>query len=480
MPVLFQSHRTLTWIGSSREGYLWPVYLICVFILGPERWMHTDSAYTLFRILNHQSLFYDRWACELLVWPGQILAYWGAPINWVMQSLNLCLPLMMWGAWLLFPNSTHRWLYFAMAFLGGSEAFFIGYSEIGLSTWAFITAIQCLSMNLKKNWIALPTLLLIMLNAHPAAWIYVPFLALFTAILFPGKKAFITLSVCLVLGLLKWIFVETNSYDTGLIAHFRDSLDIHTITNSFSFHHIQSAAYFFIPHATLIACFCVSIFKPWRWQFTAFTLAFYSALIASVIVYSDGDATINMEKFFYPVSILGILSLAFYSSLSNSAKYGTTFSKDKAIRFNYTNKIINFIPWFIALCFMINLQYPLALYQNRLLQLEKITRQMKNNKEIQADEFLQKKLIGSTWAIPYETALTSTRMNLSSTHTIKNENFATILDPEKMKEMQIRIGDSLFLGAVFELPQSIQAINSQYFYFPAKSCYQVIYQNLPP
>ena len=479
MPAFFGRHSTLTWIGASREGYLWPIYLICVFVLGPERWMHTDSAFTLFRILNHQSLFYDRWACELLVWPGQILAYWGAPINWVMQSLNLCLPLMMWGAWLLFSHSAHRWLYFAMGFLGGAEAFFIGYSEIGLCTWAFISAIQCLSLNLKKNWITLPILLFVILHAHPAGWIYVPFLALFTGIFYPGKKAFITLCLCLILGLLKWVFFSTTHYDANLIHHFRDNLDLYTIYNSYSFHYIRSAAYFFIPHATVIACFCVSIFNPWRWQFTAFTLAFYAALIASVIVYSDGDATINMEKFFYPVSILGILSLAFYHSLSNSPKYGMISTKDHAIRFNYTNKITNFIPWFIALCFVLNVQKPLPFYQNRLLQLEKITRKMKNNKEIQADETLQKSIFGSTWAIPYETALSSTRMHLSSTHTIKNENFATILDSAKMKEIQRRIGDSLFLGAIFELPQSIQAINSHYFNFPKGTRYRVVNQNAP-
>ena len=84
------------WIGDQGEGFLWPIYLCVVFYLGAERWLHTDSAYTLFRILNHQSLFYDRFACELLVWPGQLLSHLGAPIKWVMQSVNIILPLMAW------------------------------------------------------------------------------------------------------------------------------------------------------------------------------------------------------------------------------------------------------------------------------------------------------------------------------------------------------------------------------------------------
>ena len=96
------------WIGDQGEGFLWPIYLFVVFYFGAERWLHTDSAYTLFRILNHQSLFYDRFACELLVWPGQLLSHLGAPIRWVMQSINLILPLMAWLGW-IFP--AHATLY---------------------------------------------------------------------------------------------------------------------------------------------------------------------------------------------------------------------------------------------------------------------------------------------------------------------------------------------------------------------------------
>ncbi|NBX87994.1 MAG: hypothetical protein EBQ97_05690, partial [Bacteroidetes bacterium] len=96
---------TQRWIGKQGEGFLWPIYLFVVVYLGPERWLHTDSAYTLFRILNHQSLFYDRIACELLVWPGQLLSHLGAPLSWVMQSVNIILPLMAWLAWSLTDNS---------------------------------------------------------------------------------------------------------------------------------------------------------------------------------------------------------------------------------------------------------------------------------------------------------------------------------------------------------------------------------------
>lgn len=35
------------WIGDQGEGFLWPIYLFVVFYLGAERWLHTDSAYTL-------------------------------------------------------------------------------------------------------------------------------------------------------------------------------------------------------------------------------------------------------------------------------------------------------------------------------------------------------------------------------------------------------------------------------------------------
>jgi len=70
--------------------------------------LHTDSAYTLFRILNQQSLFYDRFACELIVWPGQLLTLLGAPAIWVLQGLNLILPLMGWVLWVAFAHNPHR------------------------------------------------------------------------------------------------------------------------------------------------------------------------------------------------------------------------------------------------------------------------------------------------------------------------------------------------------------------------------------
>ena len=449
------------WIGDQGEGFLWPIYIFIVFYLGAERWLHTDSAYTLFRILNHQSLFYDRFACELLVWPGQLLSHLGAPIKWVMQSINLILPLMAWAGWIFFHKSPLRWLYFLVLFSGGSEAFFIGYSEIGLSTLAFITGIQWIVLDAKR----LPLLLFLSITitwlSHPAGVLFLPIL-----VLFGWRKLDLnqTLSLAIALtGLFiaKQLIAPSNPYDAQLYGTLMNIQNFTQFTNLFSVNYLLHASWFFIPAATAIACFIVGLLKPSRNATSIYFAIFVVDTLASVLIYSQGDAHINMEKFFYPIAVIGMLSIGIQTR---------------------SQQLISIPLWFLAFSMMLGIQKHLPNYAERkqlLFDLVKMQPHAKlliqqpaeeqgantNNSVAKITNALSQK--GSLWGLSYETAIASKLIGLNETRTAK------IMSPEEIKDWPTtnkQIADSLFIGAPFEQPQPINRLNHRYFRF-AKNQY---------
>ena len=447
------------WIGDQGEGFLWPIYLCVVFYLGAERWLHTDSAYTLFRILNHQSLFYDRFACELLVWPGQLLSHLGAPIRWVMQSINLILPLMAWAGWIFFHKSPLRWLYFLVIFSGGSEAFFIGYSEIGLSTLAFITGIQWIVLDAKR----LPLLLFLSITitwlSHPAGVLFLPILVLFGWRKLDLKQ---TLSLAITLtGLFiaKQLIAPSNPYDAQLYGTLMSIQNFTQFTNLFSVNYLLHASWFFIPAATAIACFIVGLLKPCRLSTSIYFAIFVVDTLAAVLIYSQGDAHINMEKFFCPIAVIGMLSIGIQTR---------------------SQQLISIPLWFLAFSMMLGIQKHLPNYTERkqlLIDLVKAQPQSKlliqhpaedqgsNNSVAKITNALSQK--GSLWGLSYETAIASKWIGLNETRTAK------IISTEEIKEWPTtnsQIADSLFIGAPFEQPQPINRLNHRYFRF-AKNQY---------
>ena len=447
------------WIGDQGEGFLWPIYLCVVFYLGAERWLHTDSAYTLFRILNHQSLFYDRFACELLVWPGQLLSHLGAPIKWVMQSVNIIQPLMAWAGWIFFHKSPLRWLYFLVIFSGGSEAFFIGYSEIGLSTLAFITGIQWIVLDAKR----LPLLLFLSITitwlSHPAGVLFLPILVLFGWRKLDLKQ---TLSLAITLtGLFiaKQLIAPSNPYDAQLYGTLMSIQNFTQFTNLFSVNYLLHASWFFIPAATAIACFIVGLLKPSRIATSIYFTIFLVDTLAAVLIYSQGDAHINMEKFFYPIAVIGMLSIGIQTR---------------------SQQLISIPLWFLAFSMMLGIQKHLPNYAERkrlLFDLVKVQPHAKlliqqpaedqgpNNSVVKITNALSQK--GSLWGLSYETAIASKWIGLNETRTAK------IMSTEEIKEWPTtnsQIADSLFIGAPFEQPQSINRLNHRYFRF-AKNQY---------
>ena len=449
------------WIGDQGEGFLWPIYLFVVFYFGAERWLHTDSAYTLFRILNHQSLFYDRFACELLVWPGQLLSHLGAPIKWVMQSVNIILPLMAWLGWIFFHKSPLRWLYFLVIFSGGSEAFFIGYSEIGLSALAFITAIQWIVLDAKR----LPLLLFLSITitwlSHPAGVLFLPILVLFGWRKLDLKQT-LSLAIALTgLFIAKQLIAPSNPYDAQLYSTLTNIQNFTQFTNLFSVNYLLHASWFFIPAATAIACFIVGLLKPCRLSTSIYFAIFVVDTLAAVLIYSQGDAHINMEKFFYPIAVIGMLSIGIQTR---------------------SQQLISIPLWFLAFSMMLGIQKHLPNYAERkrlLFDLVKVQPHAKlliqqpaeeqgantNNSVAKITNALSQK--GSLWGLSYETAIASKWIGLNETRTAK------IMSTEEIKEWPTtnsQIADSLFIGAPFEQPQPINRLNHRYFRF-AKNQY---------
>ena len=481
------------WIGDQGEGFLWPIYLCVVFYLGAERWLHTDSAYTLFRILNHQSLFYDRFACELLVWPGQLLSHLGAPIRWVMQSINLILPLMAWAGWIFFHKSPLRWLYFLVIFSGGSEAFFIGYSEIGLSTLAFITGIQCIVLDAKR----LPLLLFLSITitwlSHPASVLFLPILVLFGWRKLDLKQ---TLSLAIALtGLFisKQLIAPSNPYDAQLYGTLMSIQNFTQFTNLFSVNYLLHASWFFIPAATAIACFIVGLLKPSRNATSIYFAIFVVDTLAAVLIYSQGDAHINMEKFFYPIAVIGMLSIGIFQWAAEKQAIASTnqideqpgaHAQNQTKAQSRTQQLISIPLWFLAFSMMLGIQKHLPNYTERkqlLFDLVKVQPHAKliiqqsaedqgsNNSVAKITNALSQK--GSLWGLSYETAIASQWIGLNETRTAK------IMSPEEIKDWPTtnsQIADSLFIGAPFEQPQPINRLNHRYFRFAKNQNYSTI------
>jgi hypothetical protein len=470
------------WMGRHAEGFIWPLWLMVVFHLGEARWLHTDSAYTLFRILNQQSLFYDRFACELIVWPGQLLTLLGAPAIWVLQGLNLILPLMGWVLWVAFAHNPHRWVLFFLILAGGNELFFIGYSEIGLSTLSFLTSwllLVGIDWNRQNRW-QLPALalaLLITLLSHPAGWLYVIVFAAF-ALAILHRKTLLALGFTLLIAMgLKTLIFPSNTYDSGLYRMLFTAETWQHFGQLWSLNYLTHASWFFIPGVTAVACLLLGLTKPWRWYSLAFFSIWLIEAMVCVIVYSQGDAHINMEKFFYPMSVLAMLSIPMYLWASHLPQFGEYRLKFvSAKQRELSRSIVGILPWFMSVSTLLGIQQHSPTYTNRYQQLHALITAMPNEKMIAHYDSLSSRVHpGSLWGLSYETALTSVLNQERTGHSgpVKSMKAMSTEEIADWDETQKRIGDSLLIGAPFEMPQRIDRLNRRYFKFEQGTTYQL-------
>ena len=147
-----------------------------------------------------------------------------------------------------------------------------------------------------------------------------------------------------------------------------------------------------------------------------------------------------------------------------------------------TQQLISIPLWFLAFSMMLGIQKHLPNYAERkrlLFDLVKVQPHAKlliqqpaeapgtdtNDTVAKIANALSQK--GSLWGLSYETAIASKLIGLNETHTAK------IMSPEEIQAWPTtnsQIADSLFIGAPFEQPQTINRLNNRYFRF-AKNQY---------
>lgn len=136
---------------------------------------------------------------------------------------------------------------FLVIFSGGSEVFFIGYSEIGLSTLAFITTIHWIIIRPKNQSLLLFIGMATIWLSHPAGCLYFPIIALFGWKNLPLKQ---TLSLALSLAavfIAKQLIAPSNPYDAQLYGTLINVKNFTQFTNLFSVNYLLHASWFSFP-----------------------------------------------------------------------------------------------------------------------------------------------------------------------------------------------------------------------------------------
>jgi hypothetical protein len=239
------------------------------------------------------------------------------------------------------------------------------------------------------------------------------------------------------------------------------------------------ADWIFIPAVTAFAALLIGLTKPWRWISLLHFGTTVVAIVVSLLIYSQGDAHINMEKFFFPVAVISMLSIPVYLWGSQRPKFGEyQLYRLTAKRRQLSHSLIGIIPWFLALGMLLGIQKHSPNYTNRKTQLFALVDAMPHGKMIAHYDTLSKRIFpGSLWGLPYETALASAfnaesihrPVQLYPTKTMKPMNVEELAD---WKNIEKRIGDSLMIGAPFEMPQPIVKLNPRYFWYQTKTTYQ--------
>ncbi|GDX49945.1 hypothetical protein LBMAG26_08040 [Bacteroidota bacterium] len=289
----------------------------------------------------------------------------------------------------------------------------------------------------------------------------------------------------------KQLIAPSNPYDAQLYGTLINVKNFTQFTNLFSVNYLLHASWFFIPAATAIACFIVGLLKPSRIATSIYFAIFVVDTLASVLIYSQGDAHINMEKFFYPIAVIGMLSIGIIQWTSEKQALASTNQIDEQPSHgngiqNRTQQLIGIPFWFLAFSMMLGIQKHQPNYAERkqlLFDLVKVQPRAKlliqqpaehqgaNNSVAKIANALSQK--GSLWGLSYETAIASKWIGLNETRTAK------IMSTEEIKDWPTtdkQIADSLFIGAPFEQPQPINRLNHRYFRFAKKQKYRTLHE----
>jgi hypothetical protein len=135
---------------------------------------------------------------------------------------------------------------------------------------------------------------------------------------------------------------------------------------------------------------------------------------------------------------------------------------------------------------LLGIQKYSPIYKNRITQVKLLVDQMPSAKMISHYDTLSQRVFpGSLWGLTYETALISCMhsTSISKTHIDENGHLNKAPRTKTIKAMsaeelgdweniQHRIGDTVIIGAPFEMPQRIDQLNPRYFKFEQGTTYQ--------
>ncbi len=438
-------------LRNALPGFLvFLLYFILIILWAQPRWLYTDSAYLIFRILNHEPLFFDRYANEIQMLPAQLAVSLRAPAAVVLFLLNCTLPLLYFFAWLWYRKSDERkaLIFPLLLICSGYEMFFLGFSEIHTAALALGILLQLQDGKPRiQSYIFSAGWLLFMLFSHPAAWLFLPFIFLYYLFTPNLKKISLLVPlICLLYIGIKSIWrPENNPYDAALFANLTHLKTWQKIPELYSTHYLYSAILSWLLPALLV--FFIVIFLSifiYKSRVTAFLFFGYtiSACLITLVIYQQGEAAVLMEKFFYPLAVIMVLPMFLLIKKYHSIAY------------------ISFI--LIALFYFYGVFNKRHFYLQRFSKLETLhanysskpgQKFLLNQAHFAPDTF------GSTWALPYES------MVYSALHHKKTLNIKAI-NLQDLHTDRYKNTDSLYHGADFVPPFPIRTLNKKYFQLP--------------
>ncbi len=418
-----------TWLGA-------------VVYYAVPRWLHTDSAYTLFRLLNKESLVYDRFTNFLQLAPAVLSVKMSLPANVVLHLANITLPLLFVFAWFFTRRiSANKALVLPLVlWLSGPEMMFIGYSEIHMAVlccclfWLLSTTTNppkwALFLTSLGAFMAHPAALMLMGGTLLAVWM--------DANTSKKWRVFILISILAII-LQYLVSPATNNYDSGLLEKIKNSSGWLHITQHYSWDYLfGNLAGWMWPLMAMTITLAGLGFKNGEKLKTLPVLAYVIiCCLLLVVVYQSGDSSVMMQKFFYPLLVVAALLFFAYS---NNAKLMTTYTA---------------VFWISGiLLFLVHGNG--YFYRQRVNEVVFQSNLYTKNGHQKVIVNHYGEAIGTPWALPYESMCIAA---------IKKQPTISIRFSEngRLKLDSMAVGDTLYLGATFMPPFHVKTLNPVYF-----------------
>lgn len=434
--------------------YIFGILSILIYILfcagfTKERWFHTDPAFTLFRILNEDPLFYDRWGNAAQTAPAQTLAHWHAPVSVVLQTINLTLPLLVFLGFIVLRRlEKPAWMLALVLISQGAEAFFIGYNEL-LPACLWIALAFSLA-DLKGTYrFAAGIASIIACISHPQAILFLPILIVYTNTKKSDPKLALTLAFCAILFIAKPLIFATNDYDSGLLSRLLSAHQISGVFSSNAWHYFKSAVgtWMLLPSLVSIAVVIYLLFH--KYFFRAAFVLFYAMGFAFILlsIYSNGDAFAVMEKYFHAWACACLFSIFLLPDNFNP-------------RLLWTGLIA-----LSTMLFSLRVFHTAPLYQLKLMQVSNLVahyQTLHQQKVLIPQAWAESHMTGSVWAMPYEGMLLCALQSPQ----IPQVNIKPVRDNLRDKEKMKAFADSTYGTAEFLPPLTLKSLNPHYFKLP--------------